>query len=90
MPKVLISDNLSTAAVRIFEEQGIEVDFKAGMSPDELIAGIGEFHGLAVRSATKVSKEVLAAATNLKVVGRPGSASTISTSMKPPRGASSS
>ncbi len=72
MPKVLISDNLSTAAVKIFEEQGIEVDFKAGMSPDELIAGIGEFHGLAVRSATKVSKEVLAAATNLKVVGRAG------------------
>jgi len=72
MPKVLISDNLSTAAVGIFEQRGIDVDFKTDMSPDELIARIGEYHGLAVRSATKVTKKVLAAATDLKVVGRAG------------------
>ncbi len=62
MPKVLISDSLSKAAVEIFEERGIDVDFKTGMSADELIACIGEYDGLAVRSATKVTKKVLAAA----------------------------
>ncbi len=72
MSKVLISDSLSPAAVEIFKDRGIEVDFKTGMSPDELIACIGEYDGLAVRSATKVTKQVLAAATNLKVVGRAG------------------
>jgi D-3-phosphoglycerate dehydrogenase len=72
MPKVLISDSLSDAAVKIFEERGIEVDFKTGMSPDELIACIGQYDGLAVRSATKVTKKVLEAAENLKVVGRAG------------------
>ncbi len=72
MPKVLISDSLSKAAVEIFEERGIDVDFKTGMSADELIACIGEYDGLAVRSATKVTKKVLAAAENLKVVGRAG------------------
>ena len=72
MPKVLISDSLSDAAVKIFEERGIDVDFKTGMSPDELIACIGQYDGLAVRSATKVTAKVLDAATNLKVVGRAG------------------
>jgi D-3-phosphoglycerate dehydrogenase len=72
MSKVLISDSLSPAAVEIFKDRGIEVEFKTGMSPDELIACIGEYDGLAVRSATKVTKQVLAAATNLKVVGRAG------------------
>ena len=72
MPKVLISDNLSKAAVEIFEERGVDVDFKTGMSPDQLIACIGEYDGLAVRSATKVTKKVLEAAENLKVVGRAG------------------
>ncbi len=72
MPKVLISDSLSKAAVKIFEERGIDVDFKTGMSPDELIACIGAYDGLAVRSATKVTSKVLAAAENLKVVGRAG------------------
>jgi D-3-phosphoglycerate dehydrogenase len=72
MSKVLISDSLSPAAVKIFEDRGVEVLFKTDMSPDELIGCIGEFDGLAVRSATKVTKDVLAAATNLKVVGRAG------------------
>ncbi|MCH7635352.1 MAG: phosphoglycerate dehydrogenase [Proteobacteria bacterium] len=72
MPKVLISDNLSERAIEIFEERGIEVDFKPGMAPDDLLASIAAYDGLAVRSATKVTAEVLDAGQNLKVVGRAG------------------
>src|ERR1700690_759136 len=72
MPKVLISDKLSPAAVAIFRNRGIEVDLKPGLSPADLRAIIGEYHGLAIRSATKVTKELLDAATRLKVVGRAG------------------
>lgn len=70
--KVLISDKLSPLAADIFEKRGIQVDTKVGMTPDELAACIGDYHGLAIRSATKVTPEILAAATNLKVVGRAG------------------
>ena len=72
MPKVLISDSLSDAAVDIFKANNIEVDVIAGMKPEELIACIGKYDGLAVRSATKVTEAVLEAATNLKVIGRAG------------------
>ncbi len=72
MPKVLISDKLSPASVQIFRDRGIEVDFKPGLSPAELRAIIGGYDGLAVRSATKVTREVMEAAPNLKVVGRAG------------------
>ncbi|MEW5727154.1 MAG: phosphoglycerate dehydrogenase [Pseudomonadota bacterium] len=72
MPKVLISDKLSPAAVQIFKDRGIETDVKVGMTPDELKACIGQYDGLAIRSNTKVTADVLAAATNLKVVGRAG------------------
>ncbi len=72
MPKVLISDSLSERAVAVFKDRGIEVDVKTGMKPDELIACIGDYDGLAVRSATKVTPEVLDAAAKLKVVGRAG------------------
>ena len=72
MPKVLISDKLSPKAKEIFESNNIDVDVKVGMSADELIACIGEYDGLAIRSATKVTPEVLKAAKNLKVVGRAG------------------
>ena len=72
MSKVLISDNLSPRAAEIFRERGLEVDVKIGMKPEELIACIGEYEGLAIRSATKVTAEVLAAAKNLKVIGRAG------------------
>ena len=72
MPKVLISDKLSPAAVEIFQKAGIEIDVKTGLKPEELIAIIGEYDGLAIRSATKVTPEVLAAAKKLKVVGRAG------------------
>ena len=72
MPKVLISDKLSPAAIEIFRRRGLEVDFKPGLSPAELRAIIGPYDGLAVRSATKVTRELLDAAPNLKVVGRAG------------------
>jgi D-3-phosphoglycerate dehydrogenase len=72
MPKVLISDKLSPAAIAIFQERGVEADVKTGLTPAELRAIIGDYDGLAIRSATKVTREVLDAATNLKVVGRAG------------------
>ncbi len=71
-PKVLISDKLSPAAVEIFKNRKLDVDIKTGLSPEELIAIIGEYDGLAIRSNTKVTPEVLAAATKLKVIGRAG------------------
>ena len=72
MPKVLISDDLSPAAVEIFRNRGLDVDVKTGLKKDELIAIIGGYDGLAVRSATKADKDVIAAAKNLKVIGRAG------------------
>ncbi len=72
MPKVLISDKLSPAAVDIFKHKGVDVDVKTGLSPDELKAIIGDYDGLAIRSATKVTADILSAATHLKVVGRAG------------------
>ncbi|WP_428489064.1 phosphoglycerate dehydrogenase [Rhodopila sp.] len=72
MPKVLISDKLSPAAVEIFRNRGIEVDLKPGLSPAELRAVIGGYDGLAIRSATKVTRELLDVAPRLKVVGRAG------------------
>ncbi len=72
MPKVLISDKLSPKAAEIFRERGIEVDVEVGLAPEDLIAKIGDYDGLAIRSATKVTPEVLQAAENLKIVGRAG------------------
>jgi D-3-phosphoglycerate dehydrogenase len=72
MLKVLISDKMSPLAEEIFKARGLEVDYKPGMTPDELKACIGEYHGLAIRSDTKVKADVIAAAVNLKVVGRAG------------------
>ncbi|WP_293868911.1 hydroxyacid dehydrogenase, partial [uncultured Alsobacter sp.] len=71
-PRVLISDALSPAAVAIFQERGVEVDVKPGLDKDELAAIIGQYDGLAIRSATKVTAKLLESATNLKVVGRAG------------------
>ena len=72
MPKVLIADKLSPQAVDIFKQNKVEVDVKTGLKEDELIAIIGEYDGLAIRSATKVTPKVLEAAKKLKVVGRAG------------------
>ena len=71
--KVLVSDKLGDAGVKLFEkEDGIDVDVKTGLSPDELKAVIGDYDALVVRSATKVTEEILEAAENLKVIGRAG------------------
>src|SRR5688572_28976721 len=72
MPKVLISDELSPRAEEIFRARGIDVDVVTGLKPDQLRAIIGQYDGLAIRSATKVTREVLEVATSLKVVGRAG------------------
>jgi D-3-phosphoglycerate dehydrogenase len=72
MPKVLISDQLSPAAVQIFKERGVDVDVKPGLPKEELKSIIGRYDGLAIRSATKVTADLLAAATHLKVIGRAG------------------
>ncbi|MEA3065128.1 MAG: D-3-phosphoglycerate dehydrogenase / 2-oxoglutarate reductase, partial [Sphingomonadales bacterium] len=72
MPKVLISDPMDPKAAEIFRAHGVEVDEKPGLSKDELKAIIGDYDGLAVRSATKVTPELLDAAPDLKVIGRAG------------------
>jgi D-3-phosphoglycerate dehydrogenase len=73
-PKVLISDALSPAAVQIFKDRGVEVDFQPnlGKDKDRLMAAINGFDGLAIRSATKVTAKVLEQAGSLKVIGRAG------------------
>jgi D-3-phosphoglycerate dehydrogenase len=63
---------MSPRAAEIFRERGIEVDVKTGMKPDQLKAVIGEYDGLAIRSSTKVTADILAGAAKLKVVGRAG------------------
>ncbi len=74
MPKVLVSDKLSETAVQIFRDRGIDVTFDPSIGKDKerLLDVIGDYDGLAIRSATKVSEKVLAAAPNLKVIGRAG------------------
>ena len=72
MPKVLISDKLSPAAVDVFTQFGIEADLKPGLDKEELAQIIGGYDGLAVRSATKVTAKLLDSASKLKVVGRAG------------------
>ena len=72
MPKVLISDPMDPKAAEIFRAHGVEVDEKPGLSKEELKAIIGDYDGLAIRSATKVTADLLEAAAKLKVVGRAG------------------
>ncbi|MBN9532320.1 MAG: phosphoglycerate dehydrogenase [Alphaproteobacteria bacterium] len=72
MPKVLIADKLSPAALEIFKERGVEADVKTGLSKDELLKIVDQYDGMAIRSATKVTADVIAAAKKLKVVGRAG------------------
>jgi len=71
-PRVLIADKLSPAAIDIFKARGVEADVKTGLTKDQLLEIIGDYDGLAVRSATKADKDVLAAAKNMKVIGRAG------------------
>ena len=71
--KVLVSDNISPKGVELLRKAGLGVDVKTGMKPEELKGCIGEYHGLIIRSATKVTADIIAAATNLRVIGRAGS-----------------
>ncbi len=73
-PKVLVSDKLSETAVQIFRDRGIDVDFMPDLGKDKekLREIIGQYDGLAIRSATKVTPKILEAADNLKVIGRAG------------------
>ncbi len=71
-PRVLIADKLSPAAIEIFKSRGVDADVKTGLPKEELLKIIGDYDGLAVRSATKADKDVLAAAKNMKVIGRAG------------------
>ncbi|HEX2725978.1 MAG TPA: hydroxyacid dehydrogenase, partial [Beijerinckiaceae bacterium] len=73
-PRVLISDALSPAAVQIFKDRGVEVDFQPdlGKDKDKLAKIIANYDGLAIRSATKVTAKILEDAKNLKVIGRAG------------------
>ena len=72
MPKVLIADELSPRALEIFRVRGVEVDVSVGLKKADLIKVIAGYDGLAVRSATKADKDVIAAAKSLKVIGRAG------------------
>ena len=73
-PKVLVSDKLSPTAVQIFRDHGIDVDFEPELGKDKqkLADVIGQYDGLAIRSATKVTETILRHADKLKVVGRAG------------------
>jgi D-3-phosphoglycerate dehydrogenase len=71
-PKVLISDKMDPQAAQIFAERGCDVDVITGKTPEELKEIIGQYDGLAIRSSTKVTQDILDAATNLKVIGRAG------------------
>lgn len=73
-PRVLVSDKLSETAVKIFQVHGIDVDYMPDLGKDKekLLSIIGNYDGLAIRSATKVTEKLIAAATNLKVIGRAG------------------
>ena len=72
MPRVLIADEVSEVAVQAFAERGIEVSVQPGLAPEALAEIIGDYEGLVVRSATKVTPDLLAQASRLKVVGRAG------------------
>jgi D-3-phosphoglycerate dehydrogenase len=73
-PRVLVSDRLSPTAVQIFKDRGVDVDYlpDLGKDKDKLLEIIGRYDGLAIRSATKATEKLIAAATNLKVIGRAG------------------
>jgi len=71
--KILVSDNLGEIGIQMFQEaDGLNVDVKTGLPPEELQGIIGAYDALVIRSATKVNEDLLAAAGKLKVVGRAG------------------
>ena len=72
MPKVLISDAMDSIAEKILLSNNIEVDFITDFSTEDFIANISKYDGLIVRSATKVTKEIIEKGKNLKIIGRAG------------------
>ncbi|CAK7004152.1 MAG: D-3-phosphoglycerate dehydrogenase [Paraeggerthella hongkongensis] len=70
--KVLVSEKLAEAGLAVLRDKGIEVDVKLKMTPEELLAAIPEYDGLIVRSATKVTREVIEAGGKLRIIGRAG------------------
>ena len=68
MPKVLIADKLSPAAVAIFKERGVDADIKTGLSKDELLKIVDQYDGIAIRSATKITADVIKAAKQVAVI----------------------
>ncbi|MEK7798136.1 MAG: phosphoglycerate dehydrogenase, partial [Nitrospirota bacterium] len=71
--KILVSDNLSKQGVEILQKAGLTVDVKTKMPKDELLREIKNYEGLIIRSGTKVTAEVIAAADKLRIIGRAGS-----------------
>src|SRR4030065_652187 len=71
--KVLVSDSISPRGIEILKKAGLEVDVKTGLKPEELKKEIGKYDALVVRSATKVTADILEHAKNMKVIGRAGS-----------------
>ncbi|MBL9048420.1 MAG: phosphoglycerate dehydrogenase, partial [Tabrizicola sp.] len=71
-PKVLIADKMSPQAEAIFKSRGVDVTVKTDLKPEELKVEIANYDGLAVRSSTKVTADILGSAKNLKVIGRAG------------------
>ncbi|HSB51565.1 MAG TPA: phosphoglycerate dehydrogenase [Dissulfurispiraceae bacterium] len=71
--KVLVSDNISSKGVEILKKAGLTVDVKTSLKPEELKSVIAEYDALVIRSATKVTADIIDAAANLKVIGRAGS-----------------
>ena len=72
MPKVLISDAMDSIAEKILLSNNIEVDVITDFSIEDFIANISKYDGLIVRSATKVTKEIIEKGKNLKIIGRAG------------------
>src|SRR5689334_20245788 len=74
MPKVLVSDKLRKTAVQIFKDNGVEVDYlpDLGKDKDKFLEANGQYDGLAIRSASKVTEKIIATAKSRKVIGRAG------------------
>lgn len=71
-PRVLIADKMNALAAEIFQKNGIAVDTKTDLSPEDFLKIAGDYDGIAVRSTTKITRDIIAAAGRLKVVGRAG------------------
>ncbi|HIJ85593.1 MAG TPA: phosphoglycerate dehydrogenase, partial [Magnetococcales bacterium] len=72
MAKVLISDKMSPEAEQVFRSRGVEVDYLPGLTPEDLKKKLPDYDGIAIRSATRLTQDLIQAATRLKVIGRAG------------------